>query len=244
MTGVNDAVDNVGDARSTTVRHVIAGGGYDSVTVADVAATATDDDTVGVAPIALFQAHQTFVDVGFTPRSMMLRDLNGDDHLDIVTVNVFSHDVSVLLGNGDGTFRAQRTFGGGGPRRLAFGDLDGDGALDIVTANEESDDVSVRLGNGDGTFQAQERFGVGGNPVSVALGNLNGDGVLDIVIAKWYSSVSVFLGNGDETFQAQPTYGVDGNLESVALGDLNGDGVLDIVTTNWSRGNVSVLLGR
>ena len=55
VTGVNDAIDNVGDARRTTVRHVIAGGGYDSVTVADVVVTVTDDDTVGVtvAPIAL-----------------------------------------------------------------------------------------------------------------------------------------------------------------------------------------------
>ena len=78
---------------------------------------------------------------------------------DLATANFFSDDVSVLLGNGDGTFAAQQTFAAGdGPDSVTTGDFNGDGLTDLATANSYSDDVSVLLGNGDGTFAAQQTF--------------------------------------------------------------------------------------
>ena len=96
------------------------------------------------------------------PESVAIADLNGDGSLDLVTANRGSDDVSVLLGNGDGTFQAAQAFAAGdGPRSVAIADLDGDGVADLVTANRLSDDVSVLLGNGDGTFQAAQPFAAG-----------------------------------------------------------------------------------
>ena len=78
---------------------------------------------------------------------MAIGDLDGDGVPDLVTANSGPGNVSVLLGNGDGTFQSQQAFGvGSGPFSVAIGDLDGDGVPDLVTANIESDNVSVLLG--------------------------------------------------------------------------------------------------
>ena len=190
---------------------------------------------------------QSRLDVGNSTWSIALGDVNGDGHLDIVTVtaNARSGDVSVLLGVGDGTFQTQSRFAvGSQPESIALGDVDGDGHLDIVTANYGSNDVSVLLGAGDGTFQTQSRLGVGNSPWSIALGDVDGDGHLDIVTANYSSNdVSVLLGAGNGSFQPQSRFVVGYNPGSVALGDVNGDGHLDIVTANYSSNDVSVLLG-
>ena len=88
---------------------------------------------------------------GVNPAAIAAAELNGDGRIDLVTANSGSDDVSVLLGNGDGTFQAEERFATGPyPRGLAAADLNGDGAIDIVTANENSNDLSVLLGNGTG----------------------------------------------------------------------------------------------
>ena len=70
--------------------------------------------------------------------------------------------MSVLLGNGDGTFQDQKTYPvGNGPVAIVAGDFNGDGRTDLAVANADSNDVSVLLGNGDGTFQNQVRYAAG-----------------------------------------------------------------------------------
>ena len=93
---------------------------------------------------------------------MALGDVNGDGEADIVVANLGSNTVSVLLGNGNGTFQAQNTFATGSrPYAVALGDVNGDGKPDIVVPNYLSNTVSVLLGNGNGTFQAQQTFAAG-----------------------------------------------------------------------------------
>ena len=152
--------------------------------------------------------------------------------------------MSVLLGNGDGTFRPQQTFPvGSDPDAVAVADLTGDGIPDIVTANSCDNTVSVLLGNGDGTFQPPQTFPVGGRPDAVAVADLNGDGKLDIVTANARSNtVSVLLGNGDGTFQPPQTFPVGSDPAAVAVADLTGNGKLDIITANDEGNTVSVLL--
>ena len=89
--------------------------------------------------------------------------VNGDGKPDLVVINGTSgstvgQTVSVLLGNGNGTFQARTTYSTGtGPMRLAIRDLNGDGKLDLVVANG-TNNVSVLLGNGDGTFRPQVTY--------------------------------------------------------------------------------------
>src|SRR2546426_869438 len=141
------------------------------------------------------EAHPTFVAAG---------DFNGDRVQDLAVANFDSNTISVLLGNGDGTFRATPADGGGGNAfTVGGGDFNGDGMPDLAVANFDSNNVSVLLGNGDGTFKAPLAFAVGANPPSVAAGDFNGDGKLDLVVANNGSNtVSVLLGNGDGTFGA------------------------------------------
>src|SRR5205823_2775502 len=80
-------------------------------------------------------------------------DVNGDGKLDLVTASVSNVMGAVMLGNGDGTFQAARTFPVG--NRLEFvavGDFNGDGKLDVAVASYNTNTVGVLLGNGDGTF--------------------------------------------------------------------------------------------
>jgi hypothetical protein len=152
--------------------------------------------------------------------------------------------VSVLMGNGDGTFQNAVNYGaGGGPWSVAIGDLNGDDRLDLAVANYNSDNVSVLMGNGDGTFQNAVNYGAGYGPALVAIGDLNGDDIPDLAVPNEVSGdVSVLMGNGDGTFQNAVNYGAGYGPVSVAIGDLNGDGDLDLAVANSWSDTVSVLI--
>jgi hypothetical protein len=214
-----------------------------------------------------FQAPVSYSSGGDGASSVAIADVNGDTIPDLVVANQCPSGsecpngvVSVLLGNGDGTFQAPVTYGSGGEDALfvAIGNLNPDGYLDLVVANACLDDncnmgeVSILLGNGDGTFQSPISYSTGGaSAFSVAIGDLNSDGYPDLVVANSESdSMSVMLGNGDGTFKSPTTYGSGGNFAiSVALADVNGDGYLDVAVVNQGEcdtcntGGVSVLLG-
>jgi hypothetical protein len=185
-----------------------------------------------------------------TPLSVAVGDLNGDGHVDLVTANFNGNDVSVRLGNGDGTF-ASTPVPLGFPGKVAVGDLNHDGALDVV--GESGRTVTVTMGNGDGTFQSPLSLAVPDIATSVALADLTGDGNLDIIAlhgdvgATSGATVYVLLGNGDGTFQPAVTFAAGNNPVAVAVGDLNGDGVPDLVVADAGgdrmAGGLSVLLG-
>jgi hypothetical protein len=171
-------------------------------------------------------------------------NLNGDGKPDLVVANLNSITVSVLLGNGDGTFGTRTDFAtGSNPLSVAIGDLNGDGKSDLATASRYSNSVSVLLGNGNGTFGVKTDFATGTQPYCAAIGDLDGDGNSDLAVANYSSNtVSVLLGRGDGTFGAKTDFGTGNTPWFVAIGDLNRDGKLDLGTANGTSNSVSVLL--
>src|SRR5437667_101518 len=175
------------------------------------------------------------VHAGSNPTSAAVGDFNGDGKLDLAVANAGSKNVSVLLGNGDGTFKAPVNFGAPGPQSVAVGDFNGDGKLDLAVTNAG---VSILLGNGDGAFRAPVTYATGNSPSSVAVGDFNRAGKVDLVVANLVNnsggagSMGVLLGNGDGTFQPVANYGLGSNPDSVAIGDFNGDGKLDLAVAN------------
>ncbi len=139
------------------------------------------------------------------PTWVAVADLNGDAHLDIVTINEGINDVSVLLGIGAGIFQLpQFTQLGAAEMLAALADLNGDTRLDLVLTSDRSGDARVLLGTGDGGFQPQLRFDLMASDIS-ALGvvDVNRDGKPDVITAnRGDDDVSVLLGNGDGTLQS------------------------------------------
>jgi len=182
---------------------------------------------------------------GTKPIAPALRDVNGDGKPDLAVANYSDNLVSVLLGNGDGTFQARQTFATGGlPYSVVLDDLNKDGKPDLAVANTVGNAVSVLLGNGNGSFQGQQTFATGSSPNAVTVGDVNGDGNLDLAVANYHgASVSLLLGNGDGTFQAQQTFAVAASPDSVALGDVDGDGKPDLAVANQGSNSLSLLLG-
>jgi hypothetical protein len=116
-------------------------------------------------------------DAGSNPSAVVTADFNGDGHLDLATANSSSNDVSVLLGNGDGTFRTAQNYATSdvyGPDCIAAGDFNGDRNLDLVTGSlTDVGEISVLLGHGDGSFQPLGPQLTGGNtPQDVTVGAL------------------------------------------------------------------------
>lgn len=182
---------------------------------------------------------------------VLAADFNGDGKLDIAAAaNGSSSVVSVVLGNGDGTFQPpdNLVISSGEPlTALATGDFNQDGKLDLAIAGE-SNTVLIALGNGDGTFQTPRGYAVGDDAEWVTVGDFNGDGKLDLAVTNLLdSTVSILLGKGDGTFESQVTYATAPEPGSVVTGDFNGDGKLDLAmvarTTNDTVFAVSILLG-
>ena len=165
-----------------------------------------------------FQTQQAFA-VGDVASSVAVGDLNGDSNLDVVTANKgcrfggpvpcgSSNTVSILFGNGDGTFQDQQTITvGEGPFSVGLGDLNEDGSPDIVTANEDADDISVLLSSGGGSFAAQQRYAVGTAPDFIAIADLNDDGHSDVICPNAGSNdVSLLTGDGTGVLATQQRF--------------------------------------
>jgi hypothetical protein len=183
---------------------------------------------------------------GKNPQAVAVGDFNGDGKPDLAVVNATADTVSILLGNGDGTFQAKVDYAtGNAPQGVAVGDFNGDGKLDLAITDSASSTVSVFFGNGNGTFQTKVDYATGKKPQGIAVGDFDADGHMDLVVTNATDgAVGVLLNKGNGTFNTQAAYNTGFNPYSVVVGDFNGDGVQDLAVANNNNNNlVSVLLG-
>src|SRR5262249_2065031 len=164
---------------------------------------------------------------------------------DLAVVNEGSNTVSILLGNGDGSFRSKADFATGTqPWGLAVGDFNGDGKRDLAVANRGANSISILLGNGDGTFLPKTDITLPPTPVTlirvvplaVTVGDFNGDGKADIALATQISNtddMTLLLGNGNGTFQAPVTTVTDTASPFVGFG-LSRNGQSSISATDFN----------
>jgi hypothetical protein len=234
-------------------------GDFNGDGIPDLAVTNANDNTISVllgnGSGGFTPAPGSPITVGTGPLSVSAGDFSGDGKLDLAVGNFTNDNVTILLGNGNGTFAAAPgspiTTGsvvGGEPASITLGDFNGDGKLDLAAANYDGSSVSVLLGKGNGTFAAApgSPINVGTQPYALAIGDFNGDGKTDLAVANFGgATVSVLLGNGNGSFTAAPgsPAAVGSQPTSVAVGDFNGDGKADLAVANSNSNTVSVLLG-
>jgi len=192
--------------------------------------------------------------VGTTPAGVAVGDFNGDGKPDIAVANSGSGNVSILLGNGDGTFQPAMNFSAGNnPSTVLIGDFNGDGKLDLVlyqrgdVQTSQAGSVSILLGNGDGTFQAPKTLALDPGTYAIAVGDFNLDKKSDLVVGE-IGHVAIYLGKGDGTFQ--PVIGVSAPYAdgaAIVVADFNGDSKPDLAVSytvfNSSISGVEILLG-
>ena len=222
---------------TVTVSSPAPGGGTSNVSYIPVAAH---------IPVANFQATpSSSISVGTTPQGIVTGDFNGDGKIDLAVANSGDNTISILLGNGDGTFTAQTPIAvGAGPDWLVTGDFNEDGKEDLAVVNSGSNTVSILLGNGDGTFTLHSSPSTGASPFAIAAGDFNADGHLDLAVTNSAdNTVTILLGNGNGTFVAGTPLAVGSLPQVLVVGDFNDDGKLDIAVANEISSSVSMLLG-
>ena len=200
-----------------------------------------------------FRKGTVYSTTGTNSQTVVVGDFNGDGKLDLAVPNFggifLPADISVLLGNGDGTFQAATSvpLGGRYPCTwLAVGDFNKDGKLDLAaTSGSANNQVDVLLGNGDGTFQTPVPYAAGTGSSWIAAADFNGDGKLDLVTTDYNTgAILVLLGNGDGTFLSQASIPVSVGVSYGVVGDFNGDGKPDLALSGGFSGVLSVLLGK
>lgn len=227
---------------------LIAEGDFNSDGIPDLAVTNYFSNTLTVLlgnGDGTFTSTTVNLTTGNSPWAMTPGDFNGDGILDLAVINSGdSNTVTILLGNGDGTFTAAPASPGTGdvPWAITSGDFNGDGILDLAVANAVSSTVTILLGNGDGTFTPTAVSpATGEEPISIVAADFNGDGILDLATSN-VTNVTVLLGNGNGTFTPTAVSPTGVFTNSMAAGDFNGDGIPDLIVGNDSSG-ATVLLG-
>jgi hypothetical protein len=226
----------LGDLNGDGVPDVIAANNFSPTSSGIITVVLGNGDGTLRAGRAYFASNPT---IGNSIGTVSAADLNRDGILDLVTANGGStNNLGVLLGNGDGTFKAAANFPAGAILSgcAVLGDFNGDKLTDAVVVDKGNAAIDFLPGNGDGTFGPPTSYAAGNFPNCITAGDFNKDGKLDVALTIWsggstgFGSLNELFGNGDGSFQSPNNYDLSGGFpEYLQPGDMNGDGQLDLV---------------
>lgn len=189
-----------------------------------------------------------FAAVGARPNFIATSDFNMDGKPDLAVSNEESDNVSVLLGDGAGSFGAASNFAvGERPYSLVVSDFNNDQKADLATANIDSANVSILLGDGMGGFAAATNFNTGTLPRFIAVADYNSDGKLDLAVTRFINSstgrITILPGDGMGGFGAPNDIFVPYFAGFILAHDFNNDNKADLVVAAEYGSQVSILLG-
>ncbi len=212
--------------------------------IAFSAAMTASATTLGFQPAATYP-------VGTLPAGIAAGDFNGDGKLDLAVVNGGDGSVSILLDNGDGTFKAAMNFSAcTNCNRIAAADFNADDRSDLVLlrpgdANaSDNGDLTIYLSNGDGTFRKGQVLTPGKNPSSLLTQDLNADQKPDLVVTNQTDdTLAVLSGKGDGTFQSPVPYTTGDQPTSTLLADFDQDGLQDLAVLRYLASDILLANG-
>jgi len=170
------------------------------------------------------------------------------NNVDILVANQNANTLSLLLGNGDGTFQAAQSITTGKmPSSIAVADFNNDGLSDLAVVNQGDNTIGIYLRNTDGTFKPPALIATGTKPTSIVAGafNPNSNAIIDLAITNSSeNTLETYIGKGDGTFFSPIKYATGVTPVFVALADVNSDEVLDLIVADSgtvASGNNSVI---
>lgn len=188
-----------------------------------------------------FQPRTSYATGGSGVRDLVIANVNGDAHLDVITANNVGDNVSILRGNGNGTLQAHVSYAvGDGPMAVMLHELTGDSNLDLLTINYNSQTFSILPGTGGGAFgTAQSQAGL---PDMYSLNKMdyNLDGKPEIIVST-NTGVRFYATNGNGTLTEYSALTSTLN-KSAVVADVNVDGRDDLLWSNYFNSRVDVLL--
>jgi Bacterial Ig-like domain (group 3)/FG-GAP-like repeat len=227
----------------------------------------TDNNLLGIVPLTsppvyaqtITAAQAPLVPTGVSPSIIGVGDFNGDGEPDLAIENAGDNSISIMLGNGDGTFTQAPTSpitgtGGTPPCEIVtvqsncaivVGDFNDDGVADLALTSRLDNTVIILKGNGGGSFTPLVPPIAGfNNPEALKIGDFNNDGIQDLAVANaGDNTISILLGNGDGTFKPAISSAVGSFPFFLAVADLNGDGIADLAVVNGNDDTVTLLKG-
>jgi hypothetical protein len=186
--------------------------------------------------------------VGENPQGAAVGDFTGNGNLSVAVVNGGSNSITLLPGNGDGTFQAPVTVAlpsGSEPTSVVAGDFNNDGRMDLAVVDFALSTVSILLGNGNGTFITLAPIPIGDGPYTIAEGDFTGNGIIDLAVTDPYAgTVTILLGNGDGTFRPQPPIALaPGSFPTAIVEGQFGGGHPDLAVGDGYGATLQLLLG-